>query len=134
VTSLEVEDASPMSATLAELDRWSRRLLEREAERADTRRAHYLELGRQVPRWVERGMGARLHRAEQMQHRVQMLLGVASAWGVLPLEFKPAHSVGDLLIQHLGELEQEAEDKGGTLAILSRHFAKIYRAALPIAA
>lgn len=27
----------------------------------------------------------------------------------LPLEFKPAYSVGDLLTQHLVELEQEAE-------------------------
>ncbi len=35
------------------------------------------------------------------------------AKGVLPLEFKPAHSVGDLLVQHLEELEREAEDKGG---------------------
>jgi hypothetical protein len=32
--------------------------------------------------------------------------------GVLPLEFKPAHNVGDLLLQHLDALEQEAEEKG----------------------
>jgi hypothetical protein len=134
VTSLEVEDAAPFSASLAELDRWSRRLLEQEAEHAEARQAHYLELGRTVPRWVERGMGARLHRTEQMRHRVQMLLGVASAWGVLPLEFKPAHSVGDLLVQHLGELEQEAEDKGGIEVLLGAHFAKVYRTPLSSAA
>lgn len=98
------------------------------------RRAHYLELGQRVPRWVERGMGARLQRAEQVRHRVQMLLGVASAWGVLPLEFKPTDSVGGLLFQHLGELEQEAEDKGGILSVLAHHFTKTYRVALSYAA
>ena len=132
--ALEVEDASPVAASLTGLVRWSARLLEREAKRAEARRAHYLERGQQVPRWVERGMGARLHRAEQMRHRVQMLLGVASAHGVLPLEFKPAGSVGGLLIQHLGELEQEAEDKGGIQVVLANHFAKVYRVALPRAA
>ena len=134
VTSLEVEDAAPLSGALAELDRWARRLLEREAARAEARQAHYLELDRQVPRWVERGMGARLHRAEQMRHRVQMLLGVAGAWGVLPLEFKPADTVGGLLIQHLGDLEQEAEDKGGIHAVLAGHFTKLYRMSMPCAA
>jgi hypothetical protein len=29
--------------------------------------------------------------------------------GVLPLEFIPVYSVGDLLLQHVGALEQEAE-------------------------
>jgi hypothetical protein len=43
---------------------------------------------------------------------VQILLGIFSAKGVLPLEFKPAFSVGDLLIQHLDDLEQEAGHKG----------------------
>jgi hypothetical protein len=57
-----------------------------------------------------------------------MLLGVFSAKGVLPLEFKPAHSVGDLLTQHLDELEQEVERKGGVLQALSDHFAKVYKA------
>jgi hypothetical protein len=42
-----------------------------------------------------------------------MLLGIFSAKGVLPLEFKPAYSVRDLLTQHLDELEQESERKGG---------------------
>lgn len=79
-------------------------------------------------------MGAWLQRDERIRHRVQMLLGVASAWGVLPLEFKPAYSVGDLLTQHLDELEQEADGKGGVLAILATHFAKVYRVPLPQAA
>ena len=44
---------------------------------------------------------------------------------MLPLEFKPAHSVGDLLTQHLNELEQEAERKGGVLQVLSDHFGSV---------
>jgi len=56
-----------------------------------------------------------------------MLLGIFSAKGVLPLEFKPAHSVGDLITQHLDELEQEAERKGGVLQALSDHFARMYK-------
>jgi hypothetical protein len=37
-----------------------------------------------------------LRRVEQIEHRVQMLLGIFGAHGVLLLEFKPAHSIGDL--------------------------------------
>jgi hypothetical protein len=59
-----------------------------------------------------------------------MLLGIFSAKGVLPLEFKPTYSVGDLLTQHLDELEQEAERKGGIRQVLTDHFAKIYKVAL----
>jgi hypothetical protein len=58
-------------------------------------------------------MGEQFRRVEQLEHRVQMLLGIFSAKGVLPLEFKPVHSAGDLLTQHLDELEHEAERKGG---------------------
>jgi len=61
-------------------------------------------------RWIERGISERFSRVERLEHRMQMLLGVFSAKGVLPLEFKPAHSVGDLVTQHLDELEREAED------------------------
>lgn len=55
--------------------------------------------------------GGRYSRLEQLEHRAQMLLGVFTAKGVLPLEFKPAYSMGDLLTQHLDELEQEADRK-----------------------
>ena len=79
-------------------------------------------------------MGERFRRAEQVEHRVQMLLGIFSANGVLPLEFKPAYSVGDLLTQHLDELEQEAEEKGGVQQVLADHFAKVYKVNLPLAA
>jgi hypothetical protein len=129
VTSLEVEDASPVSASLAALDRHTARLLEREAVRAAARRQHYLATRGSVPGWVERGMGARLERAQQVRHRIQMLLGAASAQAVLPLEFKPAYSIGDLLTQHLDALEQEAEDKGGLHNLLAHHFARVYRVA-----
>jgi hypothetical protein len=44
------------------------------------------------------------HRAEQVEQRVQMLLGIFASHRVLPLEFKPAYSVGDLLLQHLDAL------------------------------
>lgn len=131
VKSLEVEDASPVSAALAELERWSAQLLEKEGERARARRSYYIGKQGRVPRWVEHGMGARLERVQQMRHRVQMLLGVASAHGVLPLEFKPAQTVGDLVVQHLDDLEQEAEERGGVHVVLQRHFAKLYRVALP---
>lgn len=57
-------------------------------------------------------MGERYGRLEQLEHRAQMLLGVFSSKGVLPLEFKLTHSVGDLLTQPLDALEQKAERKG----------------------
>jgi hypothetical protein len=54
-------------------------------------------------------------------------IGIFFAKGVLPLEFKPAYSVGDLLTQHLDDLEQEAERKGGVLRTLCDHFSRIYK-------
>jgi hypothetical protein len=91
----------------------------------------YQERQRYVPWWIEHGMGERFSRVEQLEHRVQMLLGIFSAKGVLPLEFKPAYSVGDLLTQHLDELEQEAERKGGVLETLREHFARVYKLTMP---
>ncbi len=76
-------------------------------------------------------MGRRIERAEQVRLRVQMLLGICGAKGVLPLEHKPAHSVGDLLLQHLDDLEQEADDKGGVQAVLRTHFARMFKVAPP---
>ena len=80
------------------------------------------------------GMDERFRRVEQIEQRVQMLLGVFASHGVLPLEFKPAYSVGDLLLQHLETLEQEAEEKGGVQQMLADHFAKVYKVSLPLAA
>jgi hypothetical protein len=42
-----------------------------------------------------------------------MRVGIVAAKGVLTLVFKPAYSVGDLLLQHLDALEQEAAEKSG---------------------
>jgi hypothetical protein len=75
-------------------------------------------------------MEERYRHAEQVEHRVQMLLGIFGAKGVLPLGFKPAYSVADLLVQHLEELEQEAQGKGGIEQVLADHFAKVYKFSL----
>jgi hypothetical protein len=56
-----------------------------------------------------------------------MLLGVYASHGVLPLEFKPACSVGDLVLQHLDVLEQESERNRGILQVLIHHFAQTFR-------
>jgi len=129
--SLEVEDASPVSTTLATLQAWADRLVEKERERLEARKARALAQYGRIPAWIERGMGRRAKRAEQVRLRVQMLLGICSAKGVLPLEHKPAHSVGDLLLQHLDDLEQEADDKGGVQAVLRAHFARMFKVAAP---
>jgi hypothetical protein len=70
-------------------------------------------------------------RAQQVRHRVQMLLGLAGAQGVLPLELKPAYTVTDLLDQQLDALEWEATSKGGIQAVLEQHFAKLYHVRWP---
>ncbi len=131
VKSLEVEDASPVSAALLSLQRWVERVAEAESLRLAARCAFHQERVGHVPRWVTRGMGARWARVEAVEHRVQMLLGIFAARGVLPLEFKPAHSVGDPLVQHLEDLECEAEGKGGVQQVLADHFAHIYKVCLP---
>jgi hypothetical protein len=79
-------------------------------------------------------MDERFRRVEQVEQRVQMLLGIFASNGVLPLAFKPAYSVGDLLLQHLDALEQEAEEKGGVQQVLADHFAKVYKVCMPLAA
>jgi hypothetical protein len=79
-------------------------------------------------------MGARWEQVEALERRVQMLLGIFAARGVLPLEFKPAHSVGDLVLQHLDDLEQEAEEKGGVEQVMADHFARVYKISLSRAA
>jgi len=134
VKSLEVVDASPTSAALLTLRRWVEKVAEVEAQRAAARCEYHRERLGYVPRWVQRGMGARWERVEALEHRVQMLLGIFAAKGVLPIEFKPAHSVGDLLVQHLDELEREAEEKGGVEHVLADHFARVYKMGWPLAA
>ena len=127
VDSLEVEDASPTAASLAVLQGWVENVAAKEAERAHARRVRYQNKYGAVPEWVEQGMGARLQRVEQVHHRVQMLLGIFAARGVLPLHLKPAYNVADLLLQHLDDLEGEAEQKGGVSQVVRDHFAKVYK-------
>jgi hypothetical protein len=88
------------------------RIAEKEIERITAKCRRYQEQDKQIPSWVRAGMDERFRRVEQIEQRVQMLLGIFASHGVLPLEFKPAYSVGDLLLQHLDALEQEAEEKG----------------------
>jgi hypothetical protein len=79
-------------------------------------------------------MGVRWQRLGALEQRVQMLLGIFAAVGVLSLEFKPAHSVGDLLVQHLDELEWEAEEKGSVQQVLADYFVKVHKVGVPQAA
>jgi hypothetical protein len=134
IRSLEVEDASPTSTALMTLQRWMERVAEKEVERITAKCRRYQEQGKPVPRWVRAGMDERFRRVEQVEQRVQMLLGVFASHGVLPLEFKPAYSVGDLLLQYLEALEHEAEEKGGVQQLLADHFAKVYKVSMPLAA
>jgi hypothetical protein len=50
---------------------------------------------------LKRGFARGTQKAMKQVGAMQMLLGIFSARGVLPLEFKPAYSVGDSLLQHL---------------------------------
>jgi hypothetical protein len=79
-------------------------------------------------------MDERFRRREQVEQRIQMLLGIFAAHVVLPLDFKPAYNVGDLITQHLDELEREAEERGGVQQVLAEHFAKVYKVSLSLAA
>jgi hypothetical protein len=132
VRSLEVEDASDTSTALLTLQRWMERVAEREVERITAKCRRYQEQGKAVPQWVRAGMDERFRRVERIEQRVQMLLGIFASHGVLPLEFKPAYTVGDLLLQHLDALDQEAEEKGGVQQLLANHFAKVYKVSLPL--
>jgi hypothetical protein len=128
---LEVEDSSPTSIALMTLLRWMERIAEKEVGRLTAKCQRYQERRKPIPAWVRAGLDERFRRLEQ---RAQMLLGIFASHGVLPLEFKPAYSVGDLLLQHLDTLEQEAEEKGGVQQVLADHFAKIYKVSLSLAA
>jgi hypothetical protein len=130
VKSLEVVDASPTSTALLILQRWVERTVEGEVARITAKCARYAGQNQPIPRWAWRGMDEGFRQVEQVEHRVQMLLGIFGASGVLPLEFKPAYTVGDLVVQHLDALEQEAAKKGGVQHVLEDHFAKVYKVPL----
>jgi hypothetical protein len=132
VKALEVQDASIASASLRQLADLAELVAAREAERLEGRKAVARERDGVVPPWVAAGMGASIEQPTKVRHLIQMLLGIFAAHGVLALGNKPAHSVGDLLTQHLDLLEAEAEDKGGVSVVLRDHFARVYRRALPV--
>jgi hypothetical protein len=134
IRSLEVEDASPTSTALMILRQWMERIAEKEVERITVKCRRYQEQGKPIPAWVRAGMDERFRRVEQIEQRVQMLLGIFASHGVLPLEFKPVYSVGHLILQHLDGLEQEADEKGGVQQVLADHFAKVYKVSLQLAA
>jgi hypothetical protein len=131
VNSLEVEDAAPAAAALDALRRWADRTAELEAGREEVRKARYEAKLGYVPEWVDRGLGERVARVETIRHRVQMLLGIFAARGVLPLHHELVGCVQDLVWQHLDDLQDEAERKGGLEHLLADHFAKVYRVAAP---
>jgi hypothetical protein len=131
VKALEVEDASVASAALRELQHLAERIAAQEAAHLEARKAEAAAHTDTISRWVARGMGAGSERPERVRHLIQMLLGIFAAQGVLPLEFKPAYSVTELLDQHLDALDREAERKGGIQQVLGNHFSRVYRQALP---
>ena len=107
--SLEGEDASRTSAALMTLHRWMEQVVEKEMARITAKCQRYQERHGCVPRWVERGMGERFGRAEQ-------------------LEVRPVYSVGDLLTPHVDALEQEAARMGGVLLpTLNDHVGRVYQ-------
>jgi hypothetical protein len=113
------------------LRRWIEKVAEKEVERITVTCRRYHERQGYAPRWAERGMGDRFSHLEQLEHRVQMVLGVFSTKGVQCLEFKPAHSVSYLVTQHVEELEQEAEENGGVMTTFAAHCAKVCRVVAP---
>jgi hypothetical protein len=52
------------------------RIAEREVDRITAKCQSYQVRQGYIPRWVERGMSERFSRAEKLEHRIQMLLGI----------------------------------------------------------
>jgi hypothetical protein len=68
---------------------WKEWIAEKEVKRIITKRRRYKDQGKPVPAWVRAGVDERFRRVEQIEQRVQTLLGIFASHGVLPLEFKP---------------------------------------------
>jgi hypothetical protein len=58
------------------LQRWMEKVVEKEVARIAAKCLRYQERQGSVPRWIQGGMGERFSRAEQLERRVQMLLGL----------------------------------------------------------
>jgi hypothetical protein len=89
IRSLEVEDASLTSAALMTLQRWLERVAEKEVERITAKCRRYQEQSKLIPAWVRAGMDERFRRVEQVEQRVQMLLGIFASHDRCPSSSSP---------------------------------------------
>jgi hypothetical protein len=147
LASLDVADAEVAHASLLRLRESMERRAEREAERLTARRGALLaRLEQKTPGGldgageddlrarlaaIDAGRGLTTERAEVIRHRLQMLLGIWAAKGVLPLDITPVENVSELYWQHAEELEQLAEEEGGAPALLRKHYQKTFKVAAP---
>ncbi len=145
LASLDVADAEVAHASLHRLREVMERRAEREAERLARRRGRLLarldntegldqlteEELRERLAVIDGGKGLAVDRAEVIRHRLQMLLGIWAAKGVLPLEIAPIESVADLYWRHADELETLAEEEGGVPTLLAKHYQKTFKVAAP---
>jgi len=147
LASLDVADAEVAHASLLRLRAEMEKRAEREAERLSARRALLLaRLEAETPGGlsgvgedelraclavIDAGRGRAAERADVIRHRLQTLLGIWAARGVLPLEVAPTESVADLYRRHADELERLAEEVGGAGALLQRHYQKTFKVAAP---
>jgi hypothetical protein len=111
--------------------RWMARMAEQEVRRITAKRQRHQEQGKPIRAWARAGTDEPFRRVERVEQRVQLLLGIFASHDVLPLEFKPAYSVGDLLLQRL-----DARTSGGGEGwqALTDYFAKVYTVRMPLAA
>jgi hypothetical protein len=58
--------------------------------RITAKRQRHQDQGKPIPAWARTGMDERFRWMEQVEQRVQMLLGIFASHGALPLDFKPA--------------------------------------------
>jgi hypothetical protein len=145
LASLDVADAEIAHTALWRLREVMERRAEREAERLARRRGRLLarldksegldrlteeELREQLT-VIDGGKGLAVERADVIRHRLQTLLGIWAAKGVLPLEITPIESVVDLYWRHADELETLAEEGGGAPALLAKHYQKTFKVTAP---
>jgi hypothetical protein len=147
LASLDVADAEIAHASLLRLRETMEKRAEREAERLARRRAALISrLGQETlggldgvsenelrayVSVIDGGRGVAVERAEVIRHRLQMLLGIWAAKGVLPLDITPIENVSELYWQHADELERLAEEVGGASALLQKHYQKTFKVAAP---
>jgi len=147
LASLDVADAEVAHAALLRLKEEMEKRAAREAERLARRRERLLarlaedagdldvvpedEL-RAALAAIDAGRGLAVERVEAIRHRLQMLLGIWSAKGVLPLQVAPVENVAELYRRHADELEALAEEEGGVASLLQKHYQKTFKASAPL--